>query len=459
MKSAFAATMLFLFAFGTFCFAKELPTISFNELGSDAQLIDTRSEELYIGWKNKNGVSGHIKGATDFPAQWLDYEPNKDKISVELKRRGIDKSKKTVLYADDDLSEAVYDKFKEQGFLNLYALKGGINANSKELERLKGYETYVSAQWVQDLLDGKKVESYNGERYVILEISLPSEKDEYKSGHIKGAINLSSDDINHIAGSRTMQEYENIPLEKQLKFWGFPSDDHIKEVLENAGINEDTLVILYATTKATTAANRTALVMDYAGVKNIKFLNGGKTIWKLENRPLEAGIVTLQKAKFGVQIPKNPNVVFTYEQERKLVDDKNAVIASVRSFDEYLGKKSGYTYIDKAGDVANSRFAYAGSNPYAMEDFRNLDNTMFNYKIIDERWKLWGITPEKTVSFHCGTGWRAAEAYYIAKALGWPRVGVYVGGWYEWSKKDGSPVKEKGLPKDAPEKEPQEFFN
>ena len=51
MKSAFAATMLFLFAFGTFCFAKELPTISFNELGSDAQLIDTRSEELYIGWK------------------------------------------------------------------------------------------------------------------------------------------------------------------------------------------------------------------------------------------------------------------------------------------------------------------------------------------------------------------------------------------------------------------------
>ena len=200
-------------------------------------------------------------------------------------------------------------------------------------------------------------------------------------------------------------------------------------------------------------------IFEKLSCKNIKFLNGGKTIWRLENRPLEAGIVTPQKAKFGVQIPKNPNVVFTYEQERKLVDDKNAVIASVRSFDEYLGKKSGYTYIEKAGDVANSRFAYAGSNPYAMEDFRNLDNTMFNYKIIDERWRLWGITPEKTVSFHCGTGWRAAETYYIAKALGWPRVGVYVGGWYEWSKKDGSPVKEKGLPKDAPEKEPQEFFN
>ena len=459
MKRAFVATTLFLLALGTFCFAKDMPLVSYDELQNDAQLIDTRSEHLYLGWKNKNGISGHIKGATDFPEKWLDYEPNKGKIDVELKRRGIDKNKKTILYADDDLSKSVYDKFKEQGFSNLYALKGGINANSKELERLKGYEAYVYPQWVQDLLDGKKVEGYNGERYVIVEVSVPGEKDEYKNGHIKGAINLFSDDINHIVGPRTIQEYENITLEKQLKFWGLPSNEHIKEVLQNAGINEDTLVILYATTKGTTGANRTALVMDYAGVKNIKFLNGGKTLWKLENRPLEAGLIMPQKVSFGAKIPENPGIIFTYEQERKLVDDKNAVIASVRSFDEYLGKKSGYTYIDKAGDVANSRFAYAGSNPYAMEDFRNLDNTMFNYKIIEDRWKLWGITPNKIVSFHCGTGWRAAETYYIAKALGWPHIGVYVGGWYEWSKKADAPLKEKGLPKDAPEKEPQEFFN
>lgn len=458
MKKIFVAAALFLFAFAAACFAKEA-TIGYEELRDDVQLIDTRSEDLYLGWKNAKGVSGHLKGAIDFPAQWLNYEPSKDKIDVELKRRKIDKSKKTVLYADDELSEAVYDKFKEQGFSNLYALKGGINAHPNDLERLKGYERYVSPQWLQDLLDGKKVEAYDGRGYVIVEISVPGEKGEYESGHIKGAINLFSDDINHVVGPRIMQEYENIPLEEQLKFWGLPSKEHIKEVLQNAGINENTIAILYATTKGTTGANRAALVMDYAGVKNIKFLNGGKTLWKLEKRPFKTGIVTPQKREFGVQIPQNPGIVFSYEQERELVGDKNAVIASVRSFDEYLGKKSGYTYIDKAGDIANSRFAYAGSNPYAMEDFRNLDNTMFNYKIIEDRWKLWGISPDKIVSFHCGTGWRAAETYYIAKALGWPRVGVYVGGWYEWSKKAGSPVKEKGLPKDAPEKAPQEFFN
>lgn len=35
---------------------------------------------------------------------------------------------------------------------------------------------------------------------------------------------------------------------------------------------------------------------------------------------------------------------------------------------------------------------------------------------------------------------------------------MYDGGWYEWHKRPGSPVKEKGLPEDAPEQEPQEFF-
>lgn len=435
--------------------------LSLGELAETAQIIDVRSSDLYLGWKNSAGVSGHIAGAVDFPVQWFEYEPDKKHLDIELKRRGIDKSKKTIIYADDDVDEVSYKKFKELGFADLYVLKGGINEYARKglnLERLEGYERYVSPQWVQDLIDGKNPESYNGGKYVIVEISVPGEKDEYKNGHIKGATNIFTDDINHVVGPRMMQEYENIPLETQLAFWGLPKDEQIRSTLEKFGIDKDTTVILYATTKGFTGSTRTALVMDYAGVNNIKFLNGGKTLWSLQKRPLSTEPVQPQKVSFGTSVPQNPGIVFKYDQELKFINDKNAVIASVRSFDEYLGKKSGYTYIDKAGDIKNSRFAYAGSNPYAMEDYRNLDNTMFNYKIIEQRWKLWGITPDKTVSFHCGTGWRAAETYYIAKALGWQNVGVYVGGWYEWSKRVGSPLKEKGLPKDAPEKEPQEFF-
>ncbi len=31
------------------------------------------------------------------------------------------------------------------------------------------------------------------------------------------------------------------------------------------------------------------------------------------------------------------------------------------------------------------------------------------------------------------TGWRASETFMYARAMGWPHVAVYDGGWYEWS--------------------------
>lgn len=441
--------------------SSEMKLVSVKDINSDTQIIDIRDEEYFIGWKNGNGISGHIENAVDFPISWIKNDANKEKIDTELNRRKISKDKKTILYSDDTISGEDYAKYQALGFKDLYVLEGGISAYSKEngkLAKLEGYQMYVSPRWVEELIADKKPEGYNGEKYKIVEVSLPSEKDEYANGHIKGAINFNSDEINHIPGPRTIQEYEGISMDKQLKFWGFPDDKDIKSYLESKGIDSNTMVILYATEKATTAANRAALVMDYAGVKNIKLINGGKPLWILENRGLDKTIEKSDKVDFGVDVPQNPKIVIKSDEERRLVDDKNAVIASVRSFDEYLGKMSGYTYIEKAGDIKNSRFAYAGSNPYAMEDYRNLDNTMFNYELCKERWNKWGIKEEKMVSFHCGTGWRASETYYIAKALGWKNIGVYVGGWYEWSKLPNAPVKPEGLPTDAPEKQPEEYF-
>ena len=93
----------------------------------------------------------------------------------------------------------------------------------------------------------------------------------------------------------------------------------------------------------------------------------------------------------------------------------------------FIGNVSGYTYIGEAGDIAKARFGYAGSDPYSMEDFRNIDNTMFNYEMIKDRWVKWGIVPDKRISFHCGTGWRASETYWYSLALGYPDIHVYDG--------------------------------
>lgn len=440
----------------------EIKVVNFDDIkGQDVQIIDIRHPDLYLGWGNSEGKGGHIEGAMDFPVSWLKYETNPEFIDIELQRRHLDKEKKTVIYEDGDVTEENLAAFSKLGFKDLNTLKGGFNqyiADGNNSESLPGYERYVGTQWVQDVTEGKKPEGLVNDKVKIVEIILSKEEDAYKNGHIEGAISLFTDDINHKVGPRTLADYDNIPMEEQLTFWKFKSDDEIKTILENAGITHDTTVILYASYESTTAANRAALVMDYAGVKDIRIMNGGKKLWELENRPLTKEVPEITPVEFGITIPQHPEIVYTYDQEIEMVDDPNAVIASVRSWEEYLGNITGYTYMAVTGDIENSRFAYAGSDPYAMEDFRNIDNTMFNYKLVEERWARWGITPDKTVSFHCGTGWRASETYYIARALGWENTGVYVGGWFEWHKRPGSPVMEKGLPKDAPEEKPEEYF-
>ncbi len=438
----------------------EVTTVKVEDLKDDVQIIDTREEASYIGWKNEKGYGGHIPNAKDFPASWLKYETDNKNIDMELDRRGIKKNVKTVIYGDDTLEDEVFSKYADLGFTDLSILEGGLNKYAEtndKLDSLPGYKIYVSPQWVQDVMDGKEVENAPKGKYKVVEIDF-AKSESYNEGHIEGAVYINTDKLNHVPGPREVAEYENIPIEEQKKIWNFPKDDVIKEELENAGIDKDTTVILYASYAATTAANRAALVMDYAGVEDIRLINGGKELWKLEERKLVKDEPKIEKVDFGIDIPANPDIRFDYEKEMELVKDENAVIASVRSWDEYLGKKSGYTYISEAGDIENSRFAYAGSDPYAMEDFRNIDNTLFNYKMIEERWNKWGITSDKTISFHCGTGWRASETYYVAKALGWNKIGVYDGGWYEWTKYPDSPVMKKGLPDDAPEKEPQEYF-
>lgn len=435
---------------------------SISVLPEGAQIIDTRAEEYFIGWENSGGISGHIAGAIDFPVQWLDLAASRDRLDKELERRGIDRNAVTVLYGDGDTAPGTAEKFEEHGFTRIKTLKGGIAAYAAgggKLERLPGYRFFVSPSWVASLMAGENPEGYDGRKYVIAEVSFAGDdKYGYKTGHIPGAVFLDPDVLNEVPGPREVPEYENIPMEIQRKIWGFPEPSVIKSVCSAAGIDKDTLVILYAPYAATTAAYRAALVLDYAGVEDIRIINGGKPLWKLEKRPMDTVVPVCSPVDFGCEVPAHPGIVYSIGEELDFINNGTAVIASVRSWPEYLCRVSGYTYIDEAGDIPCSRFAYAGSNPYAMEDFRNIDNTTFNYNIIADRWNLWGITPDRKISFHCGTGWRAAETYYIARAIGYKDCGVYVGGWYRWTKYPGLPVKPAGLPADAPETEPREYF-
>ena len=385
-------------------------------------LIDIRDTNAYNGWKLQGETrGGHISGAVDFPLSWLELMERKE-ILKTLKSKGVSQNKRVVVYGyskENSIQMAKY--LKQLGYKNVSAYKPGIiewsAIDTLTMQRLENYKKLVHPAWVKELISDNDAKDFK-----IVEVNNHWTKEhEYNKEHIPGAV---------LIGDKFLDDNttEN-----------FRSDDYLVKELLARGITSDTMVVLYGDQRM--ATSRVALVLMYLGVKDVRLLNGGYQAWKSAGYKVEKDIPKVNAAKdFGVNYPVHPEYIMDKKELKDLLNDEDGVSVSVRSWVEYVGETSGYSFIDEKGRIAGSVWGHAGTDPYHMEHFRNVDLTMRNYHEISEMWEEWGITPNKRVEFHCGTGWRASETWFAAYLMGWNKISMYDGGWFEWIKDDSAPI-------------------
>ncbi len=394
-------------------------------------VVDVRSEASYNGWQLEGEArGGHIEGAIDFPMSWTKDVKEKD-LKLMLEAKGITTDKTIVVYdTKGNQRSAMVELLTGLGYENFRSYDAGIEEWAADenlpMNKLVNYEKLVHPAWINELIKGENPDTYPGKGYKIFEVSWGEPK-EYNKGHIPGALHLDTNLI------------EEEPL------WNRVSDADIEAMLLANGVTYDTTVVLYGSD--TTAAARAASIMMYAGVEDVRLLNGGFEAWKAAGFEVETEAQKPEPVKgFGVKVPAHPEYIIDTEEAKAILADDNAELVSIRSWAEYIGETSGYTYIEPKGRIDGAVWGHAGSDAYHMEDFRNVDNTMRNYHEIEAIWKEWNITSDKKVSFFCGTGWRASETFFDAYLMGWDNISVYDGGWYEWSMDPSNPV-ESGEPK------------
>jgi thiosulfate/3-mercaptopyruvate sulfurtransferase len=192
------------------------------------------------------------------------------------------------------------------------------------------------------------------------------------------------------------------------------------------------------------------MILRYAGVDDVRLLDGGYDWWvragyQLETVPREPSPV----AAFGVQVPLRPELIVDIDEAKEiLADSRGAALVSVRTWREHIGASSGYNYIGPAGRIAGDVWGNCGTDSYHMQHYRSVDNTMRAYPEIAANWEQAGITSDKWVAFYCGTGWRASETWFYAYLQNWERIAVYDGGWFEWSQDPINNPIEIGEPRD-----------
>lgn len=409
---------------------------------NNSWIIDARPSDAYNGWRMKNEKrGGHIKGARSLPLKWTNYI---DWIEI-VRSKGILPEDEIIVYGySKEESERLVRVFEKSGYTDLFIYEDFLsvwNADEKyPMDHLNRYENLVYAEWVQELIEGKKPMGYNNDKFVIVH-SHYRNRDAYLSGHISGAIDM-----------------DTLALEAP-ETWNRRSPEKLKKALEEHGITSDTTVVLYGkymdpdnddefpgSAAGHIGAIRNAFIMLYAGVKDVRILNGGFQSWKDAGFEVTTDDVPKKPVQeFGAAIPAKPELAVDVPEAKIMIQSPDADIVCTRSWPEYIGEVSGYNYIEKKGRIPGAIFGNCGTDAYHMENYRNLDHTVREYHETISNWEEIGVTPDKHLAFYCGTGWRGSEAFLNAWLMGYPKVSVFDGGWFEWSNDPENPF-ETGIP-------------
>jgi molybdopterin synthase sulfurtransferase len=397
-------------------------------------IVDVRPLAAYHGWRlGDEARGGHIPGAVAFPSSWLDsLDPAE--LHRTLADKGIVPGRLVVAYGDGADAEAFRARLGTLGVTGVRVLDGGWRAwiadPDRPVDALPRYRQLVHTNWLADLLAGRPVEAAPAGRHLLFHVNF-GVPEEYAEDHLPTALYL---DTNWL---------------ENPKDWNRRTPVEIESTLWRLGIDRDTTVILYGRDTVgkpnekwpgrragQIAATRAAAILLYAGVRDVRLLDGGYDAWVTGGGPLETERREPEPdAPFGATIPQRPELIVDIDEAKSiLADPAGAALVSVRTWREHVGAVSGYNYIEPAGRIAGDVWGNCGSDAYHMQHYRTVDNTMRPAPEIAANWAQAGITPDKRVAFYCGTGWRASETWFYAWLMGWERIAVYDGGWFEWSR-------------------------
>jgi len=261
-------------------------------------------------------------------------------------------AEKTVVvygYSHDD-AVAMGKRLTDLGYENVCTYQAGLEAwaadNSLPMSRLTRYEKLVHPEWVRRLINGEHAESYPGHGFAIFHVNF-GVPEEYAAGHIPGAMHMDTGALESSTSwnRRSAEELEaallahGITYEKTIVLYGRHSspDTHDTHPRQSAGH---------------IAAARAAAILMYAGLKDVRLLDGGFNAWMSAGYTVERELrKPAPVTAFGAQIPTRPELIIDMEAAKALLADPNGMLVSIRSWPEFSSDASCYHYIKAKGRI------------------------------------------------------------------------------------------------------------
>jgi thiosulfate/3-mercaptopyruvate sulfurtransferase len=210
----------------------------------------------------------------------------------------------------------------------------------------------------------------------------------------------------------------------------------LEELLGNAGIDNNTTIVLYGDNNNWFAAWAFWQLKIY-GHRDVRIMDGGRKKWLAEGRELSTDKPAVSRKTYKASEPDNSLRSFLPEVQ-KAVAQKSVVLVDVRSPQEFTGEILAPPGLpetcQRGGHIPGAK-----SIPWAKAC--NDDGT---FKSVDELKTLYGgagVTADKPVIAYCRIGERSSHTWFVLKHLiGFEDVKNYDGSWTEWGNLVGAPV-------------------
>jgi thiosulfate/3-mercaptopyruvate sulfurtransferase len=177
----------------------------------------------------------------------------------------------------------------------------------------------------------------------------------------------------------------------------------------------------------------------YCGHRNVKVLDGARTRWQREGRPLTQEVPAPRRAASYRMVERNESMRVGRDEMLATLRRPEQVILDGRSHEEYRGERVGVPGMADTGALRYGRIP--GAKHLMFEELLEDDKRFKPAEAIASALAARGVDTGKEVITYCRMSHRATVLYFaLTQLLDFERVRVYDGSWTEWGNLVGVPV-------------------
>jgi thiosulfate/3-mercaptopyruvate sulfurtransferase len=278
----------------------------------------------------------------------------------------------------------------------------------------KGYvrpEVLVTTEWLAAHLDDPKIRILESDEDVLL----------FDTGHIPNAQKV---DWHADLNDPVVRDYI--------------SSEKFQELLRSKGIDESTTVVFYGD-KNNWWATYAFWVFQLFGFTNARVLDGGRTKWEKEGRPMVTDVKTFPPTNY--RAPKRDDSrIRAFKDEAFEHMRARRPLIDVRSPEEYSGQRTHMAEYPQEGVLRGGHIPGAKNVPWA-----RAANPDGSFKNAEELRQLYerdaGLKKADDVVAYCRIGERSSHTWFVLSyLLGYDKVRNYDGSWTEWGNSVRAPI-------------------